>query len=363
MVRPVPTIAWLEAGQIPLLRQIAEATGLAIVAAGGPEATAGQSVAQSLSAKPIGDLRSAIATATSGLIFIGAPGTFASAGTTSRSDAEELDAARDRGVKIISLEPLPASLVQLSEIGHAGGAASATAGLPGAWCEHGPILRLAQRMQELPELLAHIGPVRSAHLCVMGTRATGSLGARLVDAVDLAHTLVGVPSSVFASFTGASTSVSGIGGASPLHILPGQTLRDLHGDIAMTFRTPTGQGVSILVSDQAARFGVQLTVIGAAGRLSIIDDHLHWLTPDGQVAESASEGGDWVPWGKVDHADPSAFYVRLLSRQLDQYLSSGAGLSARIDYPRVLATAQAALLSARTGEAESPATMLRLAGA
>lgn len=358
MVRPVPTIAWLETVQIPLLRQIAEAAGLSIVAAGGPESTAGQSVALALNAKPVTDLRSAIATAGGGLVFIGAPGAFAGSGTTSRSDAEELDAARDRGVKVISLEPLPSSLVQLSEIGHAGGSASASAGLPGAWCEHGPLLRLAQRMQELPDLLAHIGPVRSAHLCVLGTRATGSLGARLVDAVDLAHALVGVPSSVFASFTGVS------GGAAALHALPGQTLRDLHGDIAMTFRTPTGQGVSILASNQAARFGVQLTVIGAGGRLSIADDHLHWLTPDGGVAESGSAGAaDWVPWGRVDHADPSAFFVRLFSRQLDQYLTSGAGLAARIDYPRVLATAQAALLSARTGEAESPATMLRLAGA
>ncbi|MDP1662563.1 MAG: hypothetical protein Q8L55_11680, partial [Phycisphaerales bacterium] len=55
-------------------------------------------------------------------------------------------------------------------------------------------------------------------------------------------------------------------------------------------------------------------------------------------------------------------FIDALSAQLTRYVESGVGLAGQVDFSATLALCQAALLSARTGEAESPATMLRLAG-
>ena len=354
MQRPTPTIAWLTPDQVGAVRHLAETANLDITHAGCPEPTLGTAVAQALNVPAATDLRAAIATATEGLVLIASPGAFAGPGTMSRTDAEELDAARDRGVKVVTLEPLPGALVQLAEIGHAASTPTGPArGLPGAWCEYLPLARLAPRVLDLGDVLEHLGRVRSVRISVVGPARAGTLGARLLDAIDLAHRLLGVPESVFAAYTGTE--------AGPLHALPGQSLRDLHGDICATLVYDAGTAASLHVSNRAGRYTIETTVLGANGRVSISDDRLLWLDADGNNIDAPGQATE-LP--TLDPAQtPDAFWLSMLTTQINNYISTGAGQMNQLDYPRLLATAQAALLSSRTGEPESPATMLKLAGA
>ncbi len=378
-----PTIAWLRPDQLGLVRAIAACAGLHITGAGSPDATASAAVAGELGAQTVTDLRAALATTPGGLVLLADAGVYASQQAHLRVDVEELDTARERGVKVASFEPLPVALTHLAALGRpvtAGGAGLGSAiggpvGVLGLWCELLPLARFAPRVAELMELLEHIGPVRSLGLTVAGPESCGGLGARLVDALDLAQLLIGQAETAYAVYAHPH-------GQSALSALPGDDVRNLHGELAITLHSTTprradgapidadgrllpgrattaGSTASVLVSSRAGRYGVQLTAIGPRGRVSIDDDRLLWLdeqgrTPDGP--ESAARSGDDGDWGA------HGFFVRLVSAQLRHYLQTGAAQSQRLDYPRTLAAAQACLLSAKTGEPERPATMLRLAG-
>lgn len=378
-----PTIAWLRPDQLDLLRQLAIAADLRVIAAGSPDPKESSTVARVLEAQPLTDLRSALATAPSGLVLVADPGPFATGrtGTTSstalvgakndaRSDAEELDSARDRGVKVASLVPLPTSLETMAQVGATLG--GSRPGALGAWCELLPLARLAPRFTELVELVEHFGPVRSVSVTVTGDRACGGLGPRLIDALDLCAALMGEPELVFAAH---ATAVGVVGdrlvptqGQTPVP----QTLSELEGELAMTLSYDQGRAASVLCSDQAGRFGLQVTAIGPRGRVTLCDDTLLWLDPLGRTADDPTHHQPTPTPAPTPQAlpasapfagvTPEAFFVALAGQQLKQYLAGGVGSVARVDYVRLLATTQAALLSARTGQPQSPATMTRLAG-
>jgi hypothetical protein len=412
MVQGTPTIVWALEQQVPLMRRLAEVCRLTVVGAGCPVVTAGGAVASALGVATAQDLRAAIAQATAGsLVLIGAPGSFGSgtggaggagglggAGSGARVDAEELDNALARGVRVVSFEPLPASLQQWSSVGtvvaSGMGAIGAVGGVigggssarSGAWCEYAPVLRRAMVIADLLDLRPSVGVLRSVHIGVTGPRWAGSLGARLFDAVDLMHLLAGVPVSVFASYAGWSGTSTGTeaserdasGYSAALHILPGQSLRDLHGDIAIAARMPGGQAVSLRASNTSGRFEVDVRIIGSAGSIVVRDGRLTWFDAQGRAGEDATEGehagtprageggrgqGRDGALSVADLATDLDFFVDVTARQIERYLSGGVAEVREIDLARVLATAQAALLSCRTGEPESPTTMMKLGGA
>jgi len=375
-----------------MVRQLAIAAGLTITAAGSPDAKDTGALARPLDAQPLTDLRAAIATAPGGLVLIADPGTFASgrpgasgsgpnasARNDARSDAEELDAARDRGLKIASLVPLPASLSTLAQVGAPiVGARSGTLGL---WCELLGLARLAPRFRELTELVEHFGPVQSVQVTMMASAACGGLGARLIDALDLCAALLGEPESVWAAHAGAE------GGLSERHIatpVP-EALSDLHGELALALRYEHARCASVLCSDRGGRYGLSVTAVGPRGRVTMTDHALLWLGPDGRsVDDPARQEPAPPPLGTPPQQSsviqssaplslappstpfagitPEALFVTLAGRQLRDYLASGVGSSQQLDYVRLLSCAQAALLSARTGQPQSPATMKRLGG-
>lgn len=362
-----PTIAWLRPDQCDLVRQIAISAGLRIVAAGGPDPKEAGAVARVLEAQALTDLRGAMATTAAGLVLIADPGSFATGrpGTTTstalvgakndaRIDAEELDAARDRGVKVASLVPLPAGLATMAQVGAPmGGARPGTLGL---WCELLPLARLAPRFCELVELVEHFGPVRSVSVAVSGDRVCGGLGPRLIDALDVCAVLLGEPESVFAAHASGAKVVGDRYVPTPVP----ESLAGLEGELALTMRYEEGRAASVLCSDQGGRFGLHVTAIGPRGRVTITDDALLWLDPQGRTADDpAHYESSPAPFAGIT---PEAFYVGLAGQQLKAYLAGGVGGVGRLDYVKLLSCAQAALLSARTGQPQSPATMTRLAG-
>ena len=113
---------------------------------------------------------------------------------------------------------------------------------------------------------------------------------------------------------------------------------------------------SIIASDQGGRWNRTTTLVGPKGRLRIFDDGFEWIGPDGAKVDQSrratrKRGSD----PDVPHA------VAAIADSLSRMLDAGAPDPGPSDHAAILAAGQAALLSARTGQAESPATIKRMA--
>ena len=271
----IPATLWLNTAQHALARAIVLRAGLKVVALGSPEQGQAGKLAEDFGAKPLDDLRNAIASAEPGLLLIAAPGDFASDPNTAQQEAQTLRAARERGVKLATLEPLPASLLQLAAV--SAKAASPVALGPesgaeseelrtslGEWAAMAPLSRLTSAAQEAIEAITGgtFGPVRSATISCLGSPAEGSLGARLVDAMDLVLALLGEPETIDAAFTASDA-------ARNLHPLPGESLRGLHGDMTANLRFGGGRAACVYCSSHAGRYDLAATLIGPGGCLHL----------------------------------------------------------------------------------------------
>lgn len=341
-----------------MVAAVAERAGLSIAAVGSPAVGRAQELAARFEARPLDDLRAALSAAQPGLFLIASPGPLGRPGQP--LDAEVLLAARERGVHVASLDPLPASLLDLAHALPPGTTLDPDDPLAGpgtnlAWASFGPLSRAAKPFADLPELLAAFGPVRAAVIQSLAAPIEGSLGTRLLDTFDLVLSLLGEPESIDAAYCNPLLTRN-------LHATPGETLHDLRGDMTANLRLPGGRACSLLLSDQGARFERAMTFIGPAGRLTVTDDGAIWLDPSGKPTEEAH--AKKPKRAAKPRADAAASrFIDLLADHLTALRTGGHASMTPLHWPRLLAMAQAALLSARTGEGESPATMLRMAGA
>jgi len=338
--------AWLAPEQASLLRHAAHAAELRVVAAGSPARGQTGGVAEQLGGAPIGDLRTMLATTDAGLILIAAPESFGAG--PDPADAGAIRAAHARGVKIATLEPIPAAALDLAS---------------GGWTESGlgprpvdvirfcPLARLSAPFRAAAEVLAGFGHIRMMQVESWSVPAEGSLGARLYGAMELVLSLLGEPELIDAAYVAR-------GHGKGVHSLPGESLRGLDGDLTANLRFADGRAAGLAVSNQAGRWNRTTTLVGPAGRLRIFDDGFEWIAPDGaktdELRSPARKRGaePAVPLSAAALADA-------LARLLDPAIPDPGPT----DHATVLAMGQAALLSARTGQAESPATIKHMAGA
>jgi predicted dehydrogenase len=330
---------WLSPEQAPLVRGVAAAAELEIVGAGSGAKGQSQGVASVLETKVIDDLRAMLTGVEAELVWIASPGGFgAGAGG---ADAEALQQARARGVKVATLEPIPGSALDLSAWG--GGS------------ERGPELArfvpLApdsapfRRAQEALQSFGHVRMVAVESWC---RPPEGSLGARVFGTLALVNALLGEPEAIDAAYVAPSHG-------SGLHPLPGETLRDLSGDLCACMRFADGRIATMSVGDQGGRWNRTITLVGPSGRLRIFDDGFEWIGPGGEKVDEhrpkRARGS-----GLADHA------AAAIADSLALMLDAGAPESPPLDRGAILAMAQATLLSARTGEPESPATIRHMVG-
>jgi hypothetical protein len=321
---PRRVAVWLDPQQVPLVRAVADLAELQIAAAGSGSRGHSQALAAELSATPVDDLRAMLASSDADLVWICAPGPFGAG--SGGDDAAAVLEAHSRSVRIATLEPIPASALDLA---------------PGGWIEGDFGLRAIDLVRFIPllrvseDVLATFGPVRTLAVESWGAPAEGSLGARAYSALALIVSLFGEPEKIDAAY------ISPAAGAA-LHALPGETLRALSGDLTACMRFADGRAAGLLASDHAGCWGRSVTLIGPAGRLRITDDGLLWIGPDG---------------GTVDESTHAGGAARSIADSLSRILSADPGPT---DHAAILSTAQAMLLSARTGESESPATIRRM---
>lgn len=338
----VPTLVWLDEPQLELARSIADLARLRFVRAGSSSRAGSQTIAASLDADPFDDLRAAIASASAEegdpieLVLLLSPGPFGSEGID--ADAQAVQAARSRGVRVISIEPVPASALVLA----AGSWTRARHGTTPLEAIHTvPLIRRSAVFRDATEVLQDFGGVRTLAVEAMCAAHEGSLGARLYSAMELIYDLMGEPELIDAAYAWP-------GAASSLHMLPGDSLRELHGDLTANIRFADGRIASIVASDRAGRWSRRATLINASGRLTLGESSWVLVRSDG-TEDRGRDLGSEAPLAAAAIADA-------VSRRLDPATPDDPPT----DAPVVLAMCQAALLSARTGQGESPETIRRM---
>jgi len=342
---------WAQPNQAELVKQIASGAGLEIACAGSPLKGQSGAVAAALEVEQLADLRSALAERVADVVLIASAGDFGA--DPDRPDAELVTQASARGTRLLSLEPLPPSAILLQR---------------GAWLEpeHArpldlvrwcPAARHSFGFRQLPDALESFGRVRSMSVESLGAATDGTLGARLVCAIELVLWMIGVPEGIDASFVGPGTS--------GVHAVPGETLRELSGTLTANLRFADGRSATLIASDHAGVWRRAATMVGETGSIRITDDGLEWHRADGTLQDRSRPKVD-RPWGLQSHE----VIAEAVSRSIDPAIAGTVvgvpagsnGGTGPFDAVSALIVAQAALLSARTGQTESIETIRHMAG-
>ncbi len=333
---------WAMPGQVEMLSGALGRAGVEVVGAGCPVSAQTGTVAQGFGCGVQDDLRHMLSSETPDLVLLAAPGEFGHRDL--EYDLGALQVAHSREVAVASLEPIPGEATVIS--GTRWGEALQT-GAFGEFVRVVPMVRRGKLIDELMATLETFGVIRSMSVSICAPGVYGSLGARVFETMDLVRTLVGVPEIIDASY-----QVGGqVGGnANGLHQLPGQSLRDLHGTMTAHLRMGDGRGVLMQVSDQVGRSGVSMTIFGDEGEIRVWDGGFRRLDGDGVSIDS-------FEFEKDSDVEPSS---ARLTEQLIQLCSGVGPVRSPVDHASVLAMGHTALLSARTGQGETPETIRRL---
>lgn len=337
------TLVWLEPDQIDLVRSVAQLASLAVVAAGSPSAravSAEPGVAESLGADPITDLRRALATTDVDLVLLAAS-THPSDGAL--DDPELLRSLAERNVRVASMEPTPAAALDLPRFQRSDAE---------ELVRFVPSTRRARGFRSAAEVIESIGAPRTLAVAQRSALGQGSLFARLFDAMELIFTLLGEPESIDAANAGP-VSASGV------HLAPGESLRDLRGDLTANVRFGGARSASLSLSDSAGRWFRGATLVAQHGSLRMDDKSFEVIAPDGRTVDRSRTR---LSSGATDDPPAASAIAEQVSQLLDLRAPRLPPLAGR-GHAAVLAMCEAALLSARTGQPESPATFLRFAAA
>lgn len=320
------------------MRAVAAAAGLNLVAAGCGAKGRSSAVAAALACEPVDDLRSALTEGQCDVVLIASAGGFGAA--ASPSDAAAVLAASQRGVRVLTLEPLPASALELGGPWRpAGGAAPADA------VRFIPLARSAKPFRDAAEILEMFGKPRTVLVEACCRPEEGSLGARLFGAVETLLCLMGEPETVDAAYAPPHRS----------QLIPqlGETLRDTHGDIAASVRFGDGRAAAIVASDQSGRWSRAVTMLGPEGRLRIYDDGFEWVNAAGDRVDASRET-------KRRGETAASRGVQVIADAIRRTLDPAIPDEGPLDRAAVLAVCQSVLLSTRTGSGENPATIRRM---
>lgn len=250
-------------------------------------------------------------------------------------DRELLTAACERAA-VLSVEPLAASVREAVDLGLSGEpgerkliAAERVVTLP--QMNESPGCRAATHAEQA------LGDVRGVTLESTGREMHGSLLARLYDAWVTVMGLVDVPLSIDASLAGKFD--------------PRDDLRAITGTMAAHARTPSGAAVTLMVSDRAGHTRRRLHALGAAGEFRVDDVSYELVQVDGRLIDAHDASGQ------------PATLADLVADQWRRSLERGSPGLAPVPPPRRLASlacCEACLLSARTGEPESPRRVMEM---
>lgn len=352
---PTDAILWLEPAQARLASELCRLGALRPCAIGFPQSLRRDeraTEARRLLGDPplIEDLRHALATtgAAAAIILtpLGEEGERSGTATSLLDDPAGLAACRERHLAVASIEPVPATLNDL--------AAGIDPNAPGAPAQL-PLLVRSRAFAEAAEALHLIGTLRTVFISMRTPAGEGSLAARLTDAMSAVRALLGEPDSI-------DCAVIPPGSAAGLYPAPAETLRRLRGDLSANLRFSGSTGpraASIALSDRAGRWFRGVTMLADQGCIRLTDDGIEVIGPAGGPIDQPSSP---ALRPSAAQSAPLTSGAPIIAQALRRHLERAkAPAPEPIDMPSVLAMCEAALLSARTSQNESPEMMLRMA--
>lgn len=311
-------IAWAEPRHEAMLRAIIADNACELIGISSARASDAAALAHTFNTESLPDLRQAVLSPDAEVIWLATPVTL---------DAALQRAIREHGLLVLTSEPMPALLTPPSaEPRDAEVATFVPAFVDGAG------FAAAQDSLEV------FGTCESLNLVFAGTPEQGSLFARLFDAILTVHTLLGRVEMVDAAMSIPRASV-------PEH-LPALT-----GTMTLNLRVEGGRCASALVTSSAPRWRREALVIGRSGDvMRISEDSVSWL---GEASPPSR-----VPAGPAlsEFADPGS----LIAERLMRLMQLPGESRSHSDGPQLLATCEAARLSAKVGFAEAPGTITHM---
>ncbi len=339
---PIPTLVWLGPEQAELVRAVAARSGLRIVQVGSP-ANPNLAPASELGfdvAQPYSDVRQALSTTSASLILLARGLEGSSEESPAGLEAEEFARiCRSRRLSALTWEPLRQPTGDAAQPDDAE-----------SFVRFMPLLSESRAFTAAREVFATFGPARSLNISFRCGRGQGSLAARLFDAMQLVHSLLGSPDSIDAAVV-TRVAPSGV------HMAPAESLGALRGDLTAHLRFAGPRAASLTLSDRAGKWFRGVSVIGESGCIRLDESGFEHIDPSGAVVDHTSIRGKKAETPVGVDAGAAAAFAEQITRALDPH----APRPQPFDVSAVLAMCEAALLSARTGQPESPATVLRMA--
>ena len=314
MAEPVRMIAWAQANQESLVRDMVRRGGFELVGIVAAKSGDTADLGIALAVERIEKLRDAILHDDIQLLWLAASGSI---------QADERHLIRQQTTPTISNEPWPGSIAQLQ----ADPSEADTARFV-PMMRHSPGYRAAQ------EVFEQFGPRQCVNVSFRSGPGEGSLFARLFDAIDLLEVLCGDVEMMDAALAGPLSA-------------PPDSLSGLHGHLTLNMRYSGNCCSCVALSDCAGSWFRGVTVLGQAGCLRIDDQGFEWVAPDGEIIDS-------------DRQKKRATPGELIAVHTIRLLENLQTTEPPPVHAKLLAVCEATRLSCRTGQGEAPRKMLEM---
>lgn len=263
-------------------------------------------------------------------LLVDKPARFLMLATLKSVTPEELATALNQGTTILAMEPVAGDLVGLDALRTARKALAGT----------GAGIVMLPDFQQSPGFLSAadprevLGDQRLISFESIGSRGMGSLYARLYDGWQTVLNFADLPETIDASLLG-------------MQQIPDE-LPEMTGRIAAHARIAAGGAALLQVADHGCEHRRTMTVLGQQGQLRLSDAGYELRGSDAEPLDQAQQPGP------MSYADLVAGqWRRLLDRSPSTFALPDA-------MQNTIACCLATLLSARTGQPESPAKLLQL---
>jgi len=316
-------IVWTDASRVSIVRELLQhmAGKVQCIGIGGPRSGELEQLAGELELSTLDDLRQ---------LIIDKPAAYVMLATMQDVSPDDVIAAMNGGSLVLALEPVAADHSDISRL-HPRIA-------PEGRYELSPAFLRGAGWHSAADPLDVLGEIKLINFTSFARPNTQSLFAQLVDAWQVILHFAPLPYTIDASLGG------------PLQRAP-EDPRGLTGHLTAHARLANGSACTLQISDMAASRTRRLDVVGKTGLIFVNDDHYRLYEEEGSTLDS-----------NPHEPEPPGF-AHLIAEDWQQLMREPLGSSPRPDAKleaSTLTCALACLLSARTGQPESPEKLLEI---
>lgn len=322
MARP-RLIAWVRPEQETLLRDAIRTADVRLIGVCSDQRAGAADLGKSLGVEQLGELRDAIRHEEVDLLWLAGP-------VPLEADLRRL--IRESGIRTISTEPRPGGITDLVNLPE-----------EARTTHFVPLMRRSEGFRTARQHLRDLNPPHSVDLSFRARPEQGTLFARLFDAADLVDHLCGDVESVSATLADPNHEASTAG-----HRVP-DSLFNFNGHMSINFHLAENRCASAVISNGCRDWFRGVTLLGDDGCLRITDRTCELLSETGESEASPNI---------VEAKAPSA--GMLIGEQIVRLLDELDREDPPPNHHRLLALCEAARLSCRTGQTESPSRMLSM---